>query len=120
MRSAPMRCLPIGENRSYRHCPFDAPVLNQQQHVAWTLQWFVLVVFRVGNEVCQEAVLSEWCDAMASPSIVQLGNPFELMYNTKLDALSTQSLMVHQTLPGSPLSLLNGAVTVHCRAEIFS
>ena len=65
-------------------------------------------------------VLSERCDTMASPSIVQLGNPFELMYNAKLDALSTQSLMVHQTLPGSPSCSLKGAVAVHCGAQIFS
>lgn len=45
---------------------------------------------------------------MDRPSIVQLGNPFELMYNNELDALSTQSLMVHQTLPASPSSALNG------------
>jgi hypothetical protein len=43
------------------------------------------------------------------PSIVQLVNPFELMYNNELAGLSTQSLMVHQTVPASPSSVLNGA-----------
>jgi hypothetical protein len=64
--------------------------------------------------ICQQRILTDWCSPMPRPSIVHLANPFELMYNSELEALSTQSLMVHQVQPASPASSMTGTRAVHC------